>query len=260
MNELQKVFKYGESPVRTVVKGEEVWFVLTDVCKVLELSTPSRVKDRLDDGVSTTHTMSDTLGRPQQMTIINEDGLYDVILESRKPEAKSFRKWVTSQVLPSIRKTGSYSVSLPQTFAEALRLAADLEEEKQKLLTKTLMLEQQVAEAEPKVTYYDEILKSTNVVTITQIAKDYGMSGQGLNDLLHEEGVQYKQSGQWLLYHKHQDKGYTKSETQTYRKSNGETGTKLHTKWTQKGRLFIHSVLASKGIEPLMDREEIMQA
>ena len=194
------------------------------------------------------------------MTIINEDGLYDVILESRKPEAKSFRKWVTSQVLPSIRKTGSYSVSLPQTFAEALRLAADLEEEKQKLLTKTLMLEQQVAEAEPKVTYYDEILKSTNVVTITQIAKDYGMSGQGLNDLLHEEGVQYKQSGQWLLYHKHQDKGYTKSETQTYRKSNGETGTKLHTKWTQKGRLFIHSVLASKGIEPLMDREEIMQA
>lgn len=132
-----------------------------------------------------------------------------------------------------------------------------IEEQKEKkaLEVKTLMLEQQVAEAKPKVTYYDEILKSTSILTITQIAKDYGMSGKALNDLLHEEGIQYKQSGQWLLYHKYQDKGYTKSDTQKYRRTNGETGTKLHTKWTQKGRLFIHNILSKKGIEPLMDRE-----
>ncbi|MBN6886997.1 Rha family phage regulatory protein [Cytobacillus horneckiae] len=132
-----------------------------------------------------------------------------------------------------------------------------IEEQKEKraLEVKTLMLEQQVAEAKPKVTYYDEILKSTSILTITQIAKDYGMSGKALNDLLHEEGIQYKQSGQWLLYHKYQDKGYTKSDTQKYRRSNGETGTKLHTKWTQKGRLFIHNILSKKDIEPLMDRE-----
>ncbi|WP_034757731.1 phage regulatory protein/antirepressor Ant [Rossellomorea vietnamensis] len=137
-----------------------------------------------------------------------------------------------------------------------------IEEQKQKMAleTKNLMLEQQVAESKPKVTYYDEILKSTGVVTITQIAKDYGMSGQALNDLLHENGVQYKQSGQWLLYHKYQDRGYTKSETQSYRRSNGETGTKLHTKWTQKGRLFIYNLLSKLDIEPLMDREQKKEA
>jgi Rha family phage regulatory protein len=137
-----------------------------------------------------------------------------------------------------------------------------IEEQKQKMVleTKNLMLEQQVAESKPKVTYYDEILKSTGVVTITQIAKDYGMSGQALNDLLHDNGVQYKQSGQWLLYHQYQDRGYTKSETRSYRRTNGETGTKLHTKWTQKGRLFIYNLLSKLDIEPLMDREQKKEA
>jgi Rha family phage regulatory protein len=121
--------------------------------------------------------------------------------------------------------------------------------------TEKKMLEQRLAETEPKVTYYDEILKSTNTVNISQIAKDYGLSGQALNSILHDDGVQYKLSGQWLLYSKHQDKGYTKSETQEYTRSNGEIGTKLHTKWTQKGRLFIHQVLGKRGIVPVMDRE-----
>lgn len=130
------------------------------------------------------------------------------------------------------------------------------QEEKKRIETEKLMLEQKVAESEPKITYYDEILKSTDIVTITQIAKDYGMSGQALNDLLHEEGIQYKQSGQWLLYHKYQDKGYTKSDTQKFFRRNGEIGVSLHTKWTQKGRLFIHELLADKGISPLMDQEK----
>jgi Rha family phage regulatory protein len=121
--------------------------------------------------------------------------------------------------------------------------------------TEKKMLEQRLAETEPKATYYDEILKSTNTVNISQIAKDYGLSGQALNSILHDDGVQYKLSGQWLLYSKHQDKGYTKSETQEYVRSNGEVGTKLHTKWTQKGRLFIHQVLGKRGIVPVMDRE-----
>lgn len=149
-------------------------------------------------------------------------------------------------------KSPSYLIDDPIKRAEKW-----IEEQKQKqqLEVKTLMLEQQVAESAPKVTYYDEILKSKGLVTITQIAKDYGMSGQALNDLLHKDGIQYKQSDQWLLYSKYQDKGYTKSETQNYRKSNGEIGTKLHTKWTQKGRLFIHQILGKRGILPVMDRE-----
>lgn len=117
------------------------------------------------------------------------------------------------------------------------------------------MLEQRVAEYEPKVTYYDIILKSKDTLNITQVAKDYGLSGKALNKILHDEKVQYKLSGQWLLYSKYQDKGYTKSDTTEYRKTNGEVGISLHTKWTQKGRLFIHQMLAKRGIAPVMDRE-----
>lgn len=129
------------------------------------------------------------------------------------------------------------------------------QEEKKKIETQKLMLEQQVKEFEPKVTYYDEILKSKGVVNINQIAKDYGISAQELNKILHRERIQYKQSGQWLLYAEHQGKGYTKSHTQKYTKPNGEEGFSLHTKWTQTGRLFIHSVLERVGIKANMDKE-----
>ena len=108
-NEIQ-VWNYESSEVRTVQVNGEPWFVLSDVCKVLELSTPARVAERLEkDEVSQTHTI-DRMGREQKTTIINESGLYTVILRSDKPQAKPFRKWVTSEVLPSIRKHGSYSV------------------------------------------------------------------------------------------------------------------------------------------------------
>ena len=111
MNENEiRVWNYESSEVRTVQVNGEPWFVLSDVCKVLELSTPARVAERLEkDDVSQTHTI-DRMGREQKTTIINESGLYTVILRSDKPQAKPFRKWVTSEVLPSIRKHGSYSV------------------------------------------------------------------------------------------------------------------------------------------------------
>lgn len=114
-NEIQ-VWNYESSEIRTVQVNGEPWFVLADVCKVLELSTPARVAERLEkDEVSQTHTI-DRMGREQKTTIINESGLYTVILRSDKPQAKPFRKWVTSVVLPSIRKTGSYSVQQPNAF------------------------------------------------------------------------------------------------------------------------------------------------
>ena len=114
-NEIQ-VWNYESSEIRTVQINGEPWFVLSDVCKVLELSTPARVAERLEkDEVSQTHTI-DRMGREQKTTIINESGLYTVILRSDKPQAKPFRKWVTSVVLPSIRKTGSYSVQQPNAF------------------------------------------------------------------------------------------------------------------------------------------------
>lgn len=129
------------------------------------------------------------------------------------------------------------------------------QKERQALETKSLMLEQRVAEYEPKISYLDRILQSKGTMTITQIAKDYGMSGQQLNKILHSERVQYKQNKQWLLYREYHDKGYTKSETIDITRSNGDPDVTLNTKWTQKGRLFIHEILKNRGIVPLMDRK-----
>lgn len=120
---------------------------------------------------------------------------------------------------------------------------------------KVQMLEQRVNEYEPKITYLDQILKSKNTVTITQIAKDYGLSGQELNKILNEEKVQYKLNSQWLLYRKYQDKGYTKSQTIDVIHSDGSQTVKMNTRWTQKGRLFIHEILNQRNIVPVLDRE-----
>lgn len=106
-----KIFEnanFGE--IRVAGTSENPLFCLADVCKVLDLGNPSQVKTRLDDGVISNEVIPDSLGRQQEATFVNEDGLYDVILDSRKPQAKAFRKWITSEVLPSIRKTGAYSV------------------------------------------------------------------------------------------------------------------------------------------------------
>lgn len=114
---------------------------------------------------------------------------------------------------------------------------------------------QRIGELEPKASYYDLILQNNSLVSITSIAKDYGMSGTSLNKKLHELGVQYKLGEQWLLYSKYHDKGYTFSKTQNYNRTDGSQGSKLHTYWTQKGRLFIYELLKQQAILPLIERE-----
>jgi anti-repressor protein len=123
------------------------------------------------------------------------------------------------------------------------------------LSTENLILTQQNKELKPKADYTDLILKNKGLVTISQIAKDYGMSGTALNDILNEFGVQYKQSGQWLLYAKHHDKGYTHSQTIDIKRSDGTPDVKMNTKWTQKGRLFIYDLLKREDILPIIERE-----
>lgn len=146
----------------------------------------------------------------------------------------------------------SYMIEDPIARAEKW-----IEEERRRrtLETERLMLTQQISELQPKASYVDQILQSTGTVTVSQIAKDYGLSAKALNSLLHETGVQYKVNGQWLLYSKHQDCGYTKSRTVEYFDSVGERRVKMDTQWTQKGRLFIHEILGKRGIVPYMDRE-----
>lgn len=251
VNQLQKVFSYGQSEVRTVVQNDEINFLLKDVCRILNLA-PRVVKQRLEDDVCSTYPIQDALGRTQQATFVNEDGLYDVILDSRKKEARAFRKWITSEVLPSIRKTGSYSTAVPKTFAEALRLAAEAEEEKERLLLENAQKEQIINELQPKASYYDLILQNKSLLSVSKIAKDYGMSAKSMNKLLNELGIQYKQGDCWLIYAKYQKEGYTQSKEHVI----DSTKSAYHTYWTQKGRLFIYETLKNrKGLLPLIERE-----
>lgn len=235
-------------------------FCLGDVCKMLGLKS-WHVKERLGDNIVSTEVISDSLGRQRVVNFITEDGLYDVILDSRKSEAKRFRKWVTSEVLPTIRKHGAYMTkdTLERAIAEPdflIQLATTLKEEKAKRLEAEQQCEVQkqiIGEMEKKVSYLDLILSSTSTMTITQIAQDYGMSGQRMNKLLHGLRIQYKVGDQWILYAEYKDKCYVSSETIHFVTSEGIPCTTLNTKWTQKGRLFLYDILKKEGILPKME-------
>ena len=187
-------------------------------------------------------------------TLIKRDGLVFLIMGyTGKTAAEYKEKYIEAfnnmeEALKNNIQMASYMIEDPIARAERW-----IQEQKERKLLETqkLMLEQQVKEFEPKATYYDKILKSKGTITTTQIAKDYGLTSQRLNKILHEEGIQFKQSGQWLLYVQYQDKGYTKSHT--YIDDFGEA--RMNTKWTQKGRLFIHSILHKRGIDAEMDKE-----
>lgn len=146
------------------------------------------------------------------------------------------------------------SKQLPKTFAQALRAYADEVEKNEQLRLEVGQQNQVINELKPKATYYDLILSSVDCLTVTQIAKDYGMTAQALNQFLFEKKIQFKQSGTWLLYQSYADKGYTKSDTVAIEYKNGEKGSKLNTKWTQKGRLFLYQLLKNNNILPLIER------
>ncbi|MFW8619057.1 phage antirepressor KilAC domain-containing protein [Enterococcus innesii] len=240
-----QIFNFEQNEVRTILVNDEPYFVGKDVARVLGYSNTKDALSRHVDSEDKTGSRITTSGQSREMTIINESGLYSMILKSKLPNARKFKRWVTSEVLPTIRKTGSYT-NVPQSFAQALRLAADLEEKNQ-------LLEQQIAEYEPKISYLDMILSSTDTVATSQIAADYGMSAIALNKLLNELGVQHKVSGQWILYRKHMNQGYTKSHTSEIPKADGGVKVVMNTKWTQKGRVFIYNLLTAEGYYPQMD-------
>jgi bacteriophage antirepressor len=136
-------------------------------------------------------------------------------------------------------------------MARALRIA---EKELSTLRLETKVQAQQIAELQPKATYYDLILQCPSLLSVTEIAKDYGMSAKGLNKILHEQGIQFNQSGVWFLYSKYQDKGYTSTKTHNYNRPDGTQGSRVHTYWTQKGRIFLYGVLKDLGYLPLVER------
>lgn len=143
---------------------------------------------------------------------------------------------------------------LPGTYKEALLQLVEKVEENEKLQLENSVQKQQIGELKPKADYYDQILKSKKLLSIGQIAKDYGMSAQTFNKTLHDMKIQYKKSGQWLLYAGYHDKNYTSSETHEYKKKDGTVDFNLHTKWTQKGRIFLYEKLKKEGILPMIER------
>lgn len=144
---------------------------------------------------------------------------------------------------------------LPGTYKEALLQLVEQVEENEKLHLENTMQKQQIGELKQKANYVDTILKSKSLVTIGQIAKDYGMSAQEMNKLLQRFKIQYKQSGQWLLYSNHHAKGYTHSETTEITHKDGSISVRMHTKWTQKGRLFLYEFLKRRDIIPVIEFE-----
>lgn len=262
MSELQ-IFKNAEfGSVRTIMVEGEPYFVGKDVAEILGYSnTRKALADHVDeedkmDGV----TIRDSIGREQNPVCINESGLYSLILSSKMPNAKRFKKWVTSEVLPAIRRHGLYAMdevlANPDILINAL-LELKAERERTAGLQAVVAVQsQQMSEMQPKVSYYDVVLNCKDLVVISVIAKDYGWSAAKLNQYLQQKGIQYKQGGKiWLLYQKYAEKGYTSTKTHSYPGSDGSIHTKVHTYWTQRGRLFIYDLLKADGILPLVEQE-----
>ena len=261
MSELQ-IFKDAEfGSVRTLTINDEPYFVGKDVAEILGYTNPSKaLADHVDEYDKLNNESLSSLGQ-RGGWIINESGLYSLILSSKMPNAKKFKRWVTSEVLPAIRKHGIYAIdevlNNPDMLIAALT-ELKAEREKTKLLTETVAVQkQQISEMKPKASYYDVVLNCKDLVAISVIAKDYGWSANRMNQYLHKKGVQYKQGNKiWLLYQKYSELGYTSTKTNSYSGSDGTVHTKPHTYWTQKGRLFIYELLKSDGILPNIEREK----
>lgn len=199
MNQLQ-TFNFSNQSVRVVLKNGEPWWCAKDVCDIIGLNNGRQAVVKLDEDERDAVILNDAIGREQSFTVINESGLYNLILRSNKPEAKTFRKWVTSEVLPQIRKTGSYSLQIPKTLPEALRAyAAELEQKE--------ALQKQIEQQAPKVALADACLTAKNSQTITQTAKVLGIGRNHLCEFLRADGVFYIHRGENLAYQKYIDRG-----------------------------------------------------
>lgn len=248
MNDM-KVFENPQfGKVRSMMIKNEPWFVAADVCRVLDIKNNRDAIAKLDKDEKDV-ALTDTLGGQQQMVIVNEAGLYGLVIGSRKPEAKEFKRWITHDVIPSIRQSGMYMTpaaiqNILTDPANLLQIVTQWKEEHDKRLE----LEGQVQVLEPKAEYCDKVLKSEDLFTISQIAADFDMTGRALNKFLCEQRVQHKVGGQWILYAEHQGKGYTQSYTYTLPSERGENRTAMLTKWTQAGRKFIRDLLVEQKI------------
>lgn len=245
-----KTFNFEDLPVRTTTVDNEPYFVGNDVAQILGYEDYRGAINKKVDSDDKLRSQIDHAGQKRNVTLINESGLYSLIFSSKLESAKRFKRWVTSEVLPAIRKHGIYATDnvIEQTLRDPDYIINVLTEYK-KEKDNNLILRQQIGELKPKADYVDEILKSPGTMTITQIAADYGLSAQKLNKLLHQARLQRRVGKQWVLYTEHMNKGYTKSHTIEIVRSDGRPDTQPQTRWTQKGRLKIHEIMTDFGYE-----------
>lgn len=260
MNQQLQVFSNAEfGSVRTMTIDGKPYFVGRDVATVLGYAKPQKaLTTHVDRDDAPKWSIVDSAGRKQKTILINESGLYSLILSSKLPRAKEFKRWVTSEVLPTIRRHGAYAtdelLNDPDLFIKVLQELKAERARTKELDTLIKVKEQQIAELQPKATYYDLILQCADLVSATAIAKDYGYSAKKFNQVLHDYKIQFKQGDQWFLYAKYSPYGYTHTKTQNYNRNDGTIGARAHTYWTQKGRLFIYHYLKNKGILPIIER------
>lgn len=273
MNELQ-IFNSSEfGEIRTAVINDNPMFCLADVCKILEIKNVSDCRSRLNEagvvsaevGVLTGYKADGTPAiQKVKMNFVNESNLYKTIFQSRKESAERFTEWVTSEVLPSIRKNGGYIYGqenltddelLEKAIIVAQKKIAERDKQIQALETEVVEMNNTISEMQPKVNYVDLILKSKSTVLVTQIAQDYGMSAKSFNKVLKDLGVQHKVGGQWILYRQYQGLGYVHSRTIDIIRSSGQADVVMQTEWTQKGRLFLYDLLKMNGIYPLIEMQ-----
>ena len=260
MNEI-KVWNFENNTVRTLTIDNEPYFVGKDVTEILGYTNASKaLSDHVDDEDKLNNESLSSLGQ-RGGWLINESGLYSLILGSKLPKAKEFKRWVTSEVLPSIRKYGLYAteelLNNPDVMIAVLTELKSTRAKNSTLETQIAVQNQQLAELQPKATYYDVVLNCPDLVTTTTIAKDFGWSAIKLNGFLHEHGIQFKQGEIWHLYQQYAERGYAATRTSVFEGRDGEQHSREHTYWTQKGRLFIYDLLKSNNILPLVEQEII---
>lgn len=240
MNEIM-IFQNQEfGAIRTMSNEQgEVMFCAKDVCDALQYGNSREALRKHVDEKDVTKRDTPTRGGKQMMIYINESGLYALIFSSKLENARRFKHWVTSEVLPSIRKQGGYMVARPHESDEMI-LARALQ-----IMQATLARrDEQIAKLKPRAEYADHVLDSISCFTVTQIGKELNMTGHDLNRLLCEMRIQYVQSGQYLLYADYARQGLSKNRNFEYHTADGDLKTRTYLVWTEKGRDFIHQLIS----------------
>ena len=259
-SELFRHPQFGNLRVLTDEQGDP-WFVGNVVAEALGYKLPRKaVSDHVlsSDRKVLKYKACSEMERASQLwqgqdfsdkTLINESGLYSLILGSQLPSAIEFKHWITSEVLPQIRRTGGYipthdAKGNPLTDLEIMSLAFQIHErtiaERDRKIAEQ---DETIRVLEPKAEYCDEVLESVNCMTMTQVAKENGTTHASLTKLLHEKGVIYTQSGQWMLYADFCNHGLTRNRTHSFHDSLGVTHSHSYLVWTEKGRMFLDGIL-----------------